>query len=158
MKCFRDAGFPTGNLYTNDVTLDDDPDDDIPLIHLHKKIPFESLDEITDIENTIPTEETYDGDWEKTQCWTILRIKKIFVEYESDEDDEPLLEAKSKTHHTYETLLDLLKEAREFVLVEDDTYLDPVQNLITIIEKNIVQQKLSRKRHQSNLDNFVEQI
>jgi hypothetical protein len=94
----------------------------------------------------------------KKQCWTILRIKKIFVEYESDEDDEPLLEAKSKTHHTYETLLDLLKEAREFVLVEDDTYLDPVQNLITIIEKNIVQQKLSRKRHQSNLDNFVEQI
>ena len=66
MKCFRDAGFPTGNLYTNDVTLDDDPDDDIPLIHLQKKIPFESLDEITDIENTIPTEETYDGDWEKT--------------------------------------------------------------------------------------------
>jgi hypothetical protein len=42
--------------------------------------------------------------------------------------------------------------------VEDDTYLNPVQNLITIIEKNIVQQKLSRKRHQSNLDNFVEQI
>ena len=66
MKCFRDAGFPTGNLYTNDVILDDDPDDDIPLIHLQKKIPFESLDEITDIENTIPTEETYDGDWEKT--------------------------------------------------------------------------------------------
>jgi hypothetical protein len=158
VKCFRDAGFPTGNLYTNDVTLDDDPNDDIPLIHLQKKIPFESLDEITDIENTIPTEETYDGDWEKTQCWTILRIKKIFVEYESDEDDEPLLEAKSKTHHTYETLLDLLKEARKFALVEDDTYLDPVQNLITIIEKNIVQQKLSRKRHQSNLDNFVEQI
>jgi len=80
------------------------------------------------------------------------------TEYESDEDDEPLLEAKSKTHHTYETLLDLLKEAREFALVEDDTYLDPVQNLITITEKNIVQQKLSRKRHQSNLDNFVEQI
>jgi hypothetical protein len=45
-----------------------------------------------------------------------------------------------------------------FALVEDDTYLDPVENLITITEKNIVQQKLSRKRHQSNLDNFVEQI
>jgi hypothetical protein len=43
--------------------------------------------------------------------------------------DEPLLESKSKTHHTYETLLDLLKGAREFALVEDDTYLDPVQNL-----------------------------
>jgi hypothetical protein len=55
-------------------------------------------------------------------------------------------------------LLNLLKEAREFALVEDDTYLDPVQNLITITDKNIVQQKLSRKHHQSNLDNFVEQI
>jgi hypothetical protein len=54
------------NLYANDVTLDDDPDDDIPLIHLQKKIPCESLDEITDIENTIPTEETYDEDWEQT--------------------------------------------------------------------------------------------
>jgi hypothetical protein len=39
VKCFRDAGFPTGSLYANDVTLDDDPDDDIPLIHLQKKIP-----------------------------------------------------------------------------------------------------------------------
>jgi hypothetical protein len=37
-------------------------------------------------------------------------------EYESD---EPLWEAKA--NHTYETLLDLLKEARERALVEDDT-------------------------------------
>ena len=158
VKCFRDAGFPTGNLYAND------PDDDIPLIHLlylQKKIPFKSLDEITDIENTIPTEETYDGDWEQTMLDNIKDKENICgtsTEYESDEDDEPLLESKSKTHHTYETLLDLLKGAREFGLVEDDTYLDPVENLITITEKNIVQQKLSRKRHQSNLDNFVEQI
>jgi hypothetical protein len=37
-------------------------------------------------------------------------------------------------------LLDLLNEAREFALVEDD----PVQNLITIAEQIIVQQKLKK--------------
>ena len=161
VKCFHDAGFPTGNLDANDVTLDDDPDDDIPLIHLPRKIPFENLDEIADIENIIPTEETYDGNWVKTMLDNIKDKENLCgtsTEYESDKDDEPLLEAKSKAHHTYETLLDLLKEARKFVLEEDDTYLDPVQNLITITEKNIVQQKLSRKRNQTNLDNFMEQI
>lgn len=88
-----------------------------------------------DIENIIPTEETYEGDWEKTMLDDKQNICGTSTEYESDEDDELLLEAKSKTHHTYKTLLDLLKEAREFALVEDDTYLDPVQNLITITEK-----------------------
>ena len=28
----REAGFPTGILYASDFTLDNDPDDDIPLI------------------------------------------------------------------------------------------------------------------------------
>ena len=41
------------------------------------KLPFEKLDEITDIEN-ITTEETYDGDWEKTMLDNI-KDKKIFV-------------------------------------------------------------------------------
>lgn len=37
VKCFHDACFPTDNLYGNDVTFDDDPDDGIPLIDLQKK-------------------------------------------------------------------------------------------------------------------------
>ena len=37
VKCIHDACFPSGNLGANDVTLDDDPDDAMPLI------PFEYL-------------------------------------------------------------------------------------------------------------------
>ena len=48
VKCFHDACFPSGNLGANDVTLNDDPDDDMPLIS------FEYLDKITCIENTTP--------------------------------------------------------------------------------------------------------
>jgi hypothetical protein len=48
VKCFHDACFPSGNLGANDVTLNDDPDNDMPLIS------FEYLDKITCIENTTP--------------------------------------------------------------------------------------------------------
>jgi len=40
VKYFRDVGFLTDNLDANDVTLDDDPDDDIPLIHLQIQTSF----------------------------------------------------------------------------------------------------------------------
>ena len=83
-------------------------------------------------------------------------VQSMNQEYESDEDDESLW--KAETNHTYETLLYLLKEAMKFALVEDVTYLDPVHYLLTNNTKNTVQQKLSRNRHQSNFDNFIEQI
>ncbi|CAC5385464.1 unnamed protein product [Mytilus coruscus] len=123
MKCFRDAGFPTGTLdvtnHTN-ATIDDDLDDDIPLIELQKRINFENLDDVTELENTIPTEESYDGDWEKKLLDSDVGNENTTdTENESDEDDEPVPEV-TKTDHTYETLLDLFKEAREFALVKDD--------------------------------------
>ena len=48
MKCFREAGFPTGNLDANDVTLDDDQDDDIPLIQLKLKIQSQKKRNMTE--------------------------------------------------------------------------------------------------------------
>jgi hypothetical protein len=42
------------------------------------KLPFEKLDEITDIEN-ITTEETYDRGWEKKTMLENIKDKKIFV-------------------------------------------------------------------------------
>ena len=48
MKCFGEAGFPTGNLDDIDVTLDDDPDDDIPLIKLKLKIQSQKKRHMTE--------------------------------------------------------------------------------------------------------------
>ena len=56
VKCFCEVGFPTGNLDANDGTPKT-----TQMMTFHsltcKNISFENLDEITDIENTLPKEQ-----------------------------------------------------------------------------------------------------
>ena len=68
VKCFSDAGFPTENLSADADSDEDSDDDDIPLSRLQTvrdQIDLTNLTSVTECENDIPTEETYDGEWEK---------------------------------------------------------------------------------------------
>lgn len=73
-NCFCEAGFPTGTIVANDVTLDDDPEDDIPLIHLqlfrrnnwkvrhHRRLGKTILDNINGKEILYGTSKKYESD------------------------------------------------------------------------------------------------
>ena len=118
---------------------------------MRKRIAVGDLNEVTNAEDDIPTEESYNGEWEEKLLSEFKTNSNDDAENDSDDDEQP---TDDNTLHTYETLLSSLKEARHFALVKDDDYLGPIEHLILMTEKKIVHQKLNCTRHQSNLDNF----
>jgi hypothetical protein len=62
------ARFPVSAL-SQCEEVEDDPDDDIPLAQLCNMVRQGSeliYDQMDEIESSLPTEETYDGDWQKS--------------------------------------------------------------------------------------------
>ena len=68
ISCFRIAGFPVSGIRQCEE-VEDEPDDDIPLAQLCNMVRQGSelnYDQMDEIESSLPNEETYDGDWEKS--------------------------------------------------------------------------------------------
>lgn len=69
--CFLEAGFPAENPDSAECPDDDDAYDDIPLAQL-ARIAQRELSDVTDIEESLETEETFGENWEK-HLWTSLK-------------------------------------------------------------------------------------
>lgn len=114
MKCFIDAGFPV--VDPNDVsTQDDDLEDDLPLTELRKRIAVGDFDDVTEIENECPIEESYDGHWEEKLLseFKTVNSENSEKESDSDEDTETDIPSESSTTHTHTRLFCVSFSRRE---------------------------------------------
>ncbi|XP_062570271.1 tigger transposable element-derived protein 6-like [Saccostrea cucullata] len=149
-SCFRDAGFPVETTESLSSEISDD-DDDLPLSILKTKYEMadeNNLDIITDTENDLETEETYDGDWETT----------ILSEYKNDNtkntssDSEDSGDEIIQSDLTYNNVLDMLREMGKFAIAKDARYFESIQYLTTLTEETLIKQRLNKK--QTTIDTF----
>ncbi|CAC5356722.1 unnamed protein product [Mytilus coruscus] len=154
-SCFRNAGFPVVNPDENiDSDNEEDPDDDIQLSELmgmvrqcsgHDDITF---DEMIAIEAAMPTEETCDGDWEKT----LVEQFKEREDYDANETSESESEVDELetdapgADFSYEDVLKNIKYMIRFSNLKDDRILKFLMPKKTMIEDTILRSKMVKKQ------------
>ena len=113
VACFRDSGFPLQCPTETHSEEESDPDDDIRLAQLIRVVrqgadsnKLISFEEMFDIEESVPTEEIYDGEWEKS---LVEQLKKQedseMSECESDDEGDDVEMDNTGAEYSHEDML-----------------------------------------------------
>jgi len=156
ISCFRIAGFPVSGL-SQCEEVEDDPDDDIPLAQLCNMVRQGSelnYDQMDEIESSLPTEETYDGDWEKSLL-NEFKSRNVSDDEESNGEVELEEEAVDLTgsEFSYEDILERTNHMINFSNSKDDRFLTFLQPMKAMAEDAIIRKKMAKK--QVTLDQFM---
>lgn len=102
-----------------------------------------------DIEDTIPTEETYEGDWERQMLDACSRsADDTTTDNESDSETPGTPDTcEPPSSLTYSAIQTMLCNIREFALQQDDRFLAPVQDMLELTDKCIIQKQSTGKQH-----------
>nr|XP_002735421.1 PREDICTED: tigger transposable element-derived protein 6-like [Saccoglossus kowalevskii] len=114
-----------------------------------------TVDEYLNFDDNMPTEETYDGEWEQ-------QILENFIEDKENQDcldddtesseNQIVNECDEGSDMTHQDVLHMLTKIKNFAINKDSCYLTAVQDLQTMTERKIVQKRCSLR--QSTLDSF----
>lgn len=169
-SCFKNAGFPVCASVTEGAELNDDPEDDIPLSQLvdrDDEIPLMDLMkqlksrdsevnvENIDLDDNLPTENTFDTDWEEDLLSEFKKNESdVLIESDSSDDESENLPGSDLTH---KQLLEHLNIIKNFATANDDRYLGGIEQMISLTEEEIVRQKVVTAK-QANIDTFFKPI
>ena len=152
--CFAHAGFGS-DVQTSDDS-DSDAEDDIPLAHLQRsnlRITDSDLNEMDRVEENIPIEETYEGEWEE-QILSEHGQKDKNVESDSDaESDDDIGPPPPKCANYFE-VLECLSKIENFALDTNDRLLPFTRELKSITEIEILKQKSVQT--QATIDSYFQ--
>jgi hypothetical protein len=161
VACFRDAGFPLQCPTEIHNEEESDPDDDIPLAQLIRAVrqgadsnELISFEEMFDIEESVPTEETYDGEWEKSLVEQFKKREDSEIsECESDDEGDDVEMDNTGSEYSHQDMLRNITHMINFANTKDDSYLKFLLPMQSMTEDNIVRRKMVKK--QGTLDMFV---
>ncbi|XP_070573830.1 tigger transposable element-derived protein 6-like [Ptychodera flava] len=157
-KCFRKGGF---RVDTDESDVSEETEDESELRTLIQEVNQGcsdcTVDQYLNFDDALPTEATYDGEWEDQIVQDFLANKdsesREPEEKEAEEnDDSENIDPNDGSELSYGEVLTMLQKLQSFALNRDDRYLTEVQNLKSITERHIVQKRCSLK--QSSLDSF----
>ena len=144
-KCFLRAGM----IQDDDRIDDDDSDDDVPLMELVRSnlgySPSE-LRSIDEIEDQIPVEETYEGEWESQLIQSFLDDETRTDSLSEDDDDIDDRELTSDL--SYPEVLSMLDKLHNFAVVTDNRFIEKVEELRAMTQDSIVKIKTTQKQSQ----------
>ena len=108
--------------------------------------------ELETVDDNLPTEATYDIEWENDLLEQYKR--DVTINTESDDDTDAAENSETTVEGTalpgselnYESLLQVLLSVRNFALVKDSRYLQSVEQQISMTEDIIVKMKLARRQ------------
>ena len=142
------ARFPVSAL-SQCEEVEDDPDDDIPLAQLCNMVRQGSeliYDQMDEIESSLPTEETYDGDWEKS---LLNKFKSRNVSDDEESNGEVELEEEAVdligSEFSYEDILEHTNHMINFSNSKDDRFLTFLQPMKAMAEDAIIHKKKGQK-------------
>ena len=157
-KCFRKGGF---NVDTEESDVIEERDDELrTLIEEINAGSSETctVEQYLNFDDDLPTEATYDGEWEEQIVQNFLADKESEsrepeeIQDEAQNADSENIDPNDGSTLTYAEVLDMLQKLQNFAANRDTRYLAEVQNLKSLTERHIVQKKCSLK--QSSLDCF----
>ena len=136
-------------IQDDDHIDDDDSDNDVPLMELVRSnlgySPSE-LRSIDEIEDQIPVEETYDGEWESQLIQSFLEDETRTDSCSKTEDDDDDRELTSDL--SYPQVLSMLDKLHNFAVVTDNRFIEKVEELRTMTQDSIVKIKTTQKQSQ----------
>nr|XP_006818922.1 PREDICTED: tigger transposable element-derived protein 6-like [Saccoglossus kowalevskii] len=155
-KCFHKGGFHQLDSEITDVEEADDTEEIRNLINEVTGPDVQcTVDEYLNFDDNMPTEETYDGEWEQ-------QILENFIEDKENQDcldddtesseNQIVNECDEGSDMTHQDVLHMLTKIKNFAINKDSCYLTAVQDLQTMTERKIVQKRCSLR--QSTLDSF----
>ena len=141
-------------IQDDDRIDDDDSDDDVPLMELVRSnlgySPSE-LRSIDEIEDQIPVEETYEGEWESQliQCFLDDETRTDSL----SEDDDDIDDRELTSDLSYPEVLSMLDKLHNFAVVTDNRFIEKVEELRAMTQDSIVKIKTTQK--QSQISDFL---
>ena len=99
-----------------------------------------------DIEESVPTEETYDGEWEKSLVEQFKKREDSEIsECESDDEGDDVEMDNTGSEYSHQDMLRNITYMINFANTKDDRYLKFLLPMQSLTEDNIVRRKMVKK-------------
>ncbi|XP_063614693.1 tigger transposable element-derived protein 6-like [Penaeus indicus] len=161
-KCFAKAGFPVPMTADNEgsVSEEDQVQDEVAdLIRQGSdRLGVDNIDpdHYIDFDNSMPTEETYSGDWERQLVDNFVADRENVNPAAVDDDDEvepePAKDASVRSNLTFPEVLQMLNQLQNFAADKDCPILNHIQDAKSVVEAAIIKQRSTAR--QSTIDSF----
>jgi hypothetical protein len=163
---FRDAGFPLQCPTEIHNEEESDPDDDIPLAQLIRVVrqgadsnELISFEEMFHIEESVHTDETYDGEWEKSLVEQFKKPEDSEIsECESDDESDDVEMDNTGSEYSHQDMLRNITHMINFANTKDDRYLKFLLPMQSMTEDTIVRRKMLKKNKEHLICLSVESL
>jgi hypothetical protein len=163
---FRDAGFPLQCPTEIHNEEESDPDDDIPLAQLIRVVrqgadsnELISFEEMFHIEESVHTDETYDGEWEKSLVEQFKKPEDSEIsECESDDESDDVEMDNTGSEYSHQDMLRNITHMINFANTKDDCYLKFLLPMQSMTEDTIVRRKMLKKNKEHLICLSVESL
>ena len=105
-------------------------------------------------EDGVPTEESYSGEWERRLMDDMKerRNAESITDSCSDSDSDSESQTSAASDLNYIDVQKMLRDMKHFALQKDDRFLAPVQGLLDLTDKCLLQSQFAKK--QTTIENF----